>query len=105
MKGKTIAELGNHNRPIDMIVYQKDGKNFLLMANSSRGVMKIGADNFAAGESIVSPVKDTKHEGFTVETIADWKGIEQLASLDPSHAVVLAKAEGGAMNLISMALP
>jgi len=36
IKGKTIAELGNRNRPLDMIVYQKDGKNFLLMANSSR---------------------------------------------------------------------
>ena len=41
VKGTTIAELGNRNRPLDMIVYQKDGKDYLLMANSSRGVMKI----------------------------------------------------------------
>jgi hypothetical protein len=27
IKGKTIAELGNRNRPLDMIVYQKDGKD------------------------------------------------------------------------------
>ena len=26
-----------------MIVYQKDGKDFILMANSSRGVMKLPA--------------------------------------------------------------
>ena len=44
LKGKTIAELGNHNRPIDMIVYEKGGKQFLLLANSSRGVMKISTD-------------------------------------------------------------
>jgi len=37
LKGKTIAELGNRNRPIDMIVYEKNGKSFLLLANSSRG--------------------------------------------------------------------
>ena len=43
VKGKTIAELGNRNRPLDMIVYQKDGKDFILMANSSRGVMKLPA--------------------------------------------------------------
>ena len=45
LKGKTIAELGNRNRPLDMIVYQANGKYYLLMANSSRGVMKITTDN------------------------------------------------------------
>src|SRR5439155_4060940 len=40
VKGTTIAELGNRNRPLDMIVYQKDGKDYILMANSSRGLMK-----------------------------------------------------------------
>jgi hypothetical protein len=25
--GTTIAELGNRNRPLDMIVYQKNGRN------------------------------------------------------------------------------
>ncbi len=42
--GTTIAELGNRNRPLDMIVYQKDGKEFLLMSNNSRGVMTIPTD-------------------------------------------------------------
>ncbi len=39
--GTTIAELGNRNRPTDMIVYSKDGKDYLLIANTSRGVMKV----------------------------------------------------------------
>ncbi len=30
VKGTTIAELGNRNRPLDMIVYQKDGKDYVL---------------------------------------------------------------------------
>ena len=41
IKGITIAELGNRNRPLDMIVYNKGGKDYILLANSSRGVMKI----------------------------------------------------------------
>ena len=48
--GTTIAELGNRNRPLDMIVYKKDGKEFLLMSNNSRGVMKIPTDGFATAE-------------------------------------------------------
>ena len=51
--GTTIAELGNRNRPLDMIVYQKNGKEFLLMSNNSRGVMKIPTNTFAAAAPIV----------------------------------------------------
>ncbi len=47
VKGTTIAELGNRNRPLDMIVYQKDGKDYLLMTNNSRGVMKIPTEGAA----------------------------------------------------------
>ena len=41
VQGTTIAELGAGNRPIDMILYKKDGKDFLLMSNTARGVMKM----------------------------------------------------------------
>jgi len=103
IKGKTIAELGNRNRPLDMIVYQKDGKNFLLMANSSRGVMKITTDKIESAESIVTPVPDKK--GLAYETIEGWTGVEQLDRLDSKNVIVLRKGEGGAMNLESLPLP
>ena len=45
VKGITIAEMGNRNRPLDMIAYSKEGKPYFLMANSSRGVMKLSASN------------------------------------------------------------
>jgi hypothetical protein len=41
VKGTTVAELGNGNTPLDMVVYNKGGKDYLLMINTSRGVMKI----------------------------------------------------------------
>jgi hypothetical protein len=50
--GTTIAELGNRNRPLDMIVYQKGGQDYLLMANNSRGVMKIPTAAFAAAQAL-----------------------------------------------------
>jgi hypothetical protein len=37
--GKTVAELGNRNVPLDMLVYEKDGKQYLLLSNTARGVM------------------------------------------------------------------
>ncbi|MFN0196417.1 MAG: hypothetical protein ACKVT0_06710, partial [Planctomycetaceae bacterium] len=41
VRGTTVAELGNRNVPLDMIVYQKNDETYLLLANSARGVMKI----------------------------------------------------------------
>ena len=72
LMGKTIAELGNRNRPLDMIVYERDGKRYLLMANSSRGVMKITTEHIATAEGITAPVPDKK--GLAYETIADLDG-------------------------------
>ncbi len=36
VQGTTVAELGNRNRPLDMIVYNQHGKDYVLMANSAR---------------------------------------------------------------------
>ena len=71
IKGKTAAELGNRNRPLDMIAYRKDGKDYLLLANSNRGVMKISTDNIENADKIEAPV-GSGTKGQTYETIAGW---------------------------------
>jgi hypothetical protein len=101
--GTTIAELGNRNRPIDMVLYKKDGREFLLMSNTSRGVMKIPTDGFAAASPITAPVR-TETGGIGYETIASMTGIEQLDLLDSTRTIVLSRAEG-ALNLTTVALP
>jgi hypothetical protein len=103
VKGTTIAELGNRNRPLDMVVYQKDGKDYLLMANSSRGVMKIPTEGAGSAEGITSPVPGTKGIGY--ETIAGLKGVVQMDKLDDGHAVILTQDQSGAMNLQTVELP
>lgn len=101
--GTTIAELGNRNRPIDMVLYKKDGREFLLMSNTARGVMKIPTDGFATATPITAPVK-TETGGIGYETIATMKGIEQLDLLDASRTLVLSRAEG-TLNLVTAPLP
>ena len=103
VRGKTIAEFGNGNRPLDMIVYSKGGKDFLLMANNRRGVMKIPTDTFAAAASITTPVKDTG--GVPFETVASLTGIEQLDTLDGTRALVLARSASKGLDLRAVALP
>jgi hypothetical protein len=86
-----------------MIVYQKDGKDFLLLANNSRGVMKISTDHIEMAEGITAPVSDKKGQPY--QTIEGWTGVEQLDRLDLTHAVVLRRGEGNSLNLESLALP
>ncbi len=104
-KGKTVAELGNRNRPLDMVVYKKDGKDFLLIANSSRGVMKVSTENVEKTDSISEPVKGGGAKGLPYDTIAEWKGIDQLDRLDEKNALVVRRADGGALHLETLALP
>jgi hypothetical protein len=103
VKGKTLAELGNRNRPLDMIVYQKNGQDYLLLANNSRGVMKIKTDKIEEAVPIVSRVSDK--EGLTYETISDWTGVDQLDKLDADNALVLRRGAGGNVSLEALALP
>jgi len=103
IKGKTIAELGNRNRPLDMIVYQKGGKDFILMANSSRGVMKISTANIEKADGIETKVNDK--QGQPYETIEAWKGIDQLDKLDAQHALVLRRNDDNSLVLEALPLP
>jgi hypothetical protein len=102
VKGTTIAELGNRNRPLDMIVYQKDGKDFILMTNNSRGVMKIPTEGAGSAPGITRPVRDKQGLGY--ETVASLKGVVQMDQLDGGHAVILTDNQG-TIDLETIELP
>ena len=102
-RGTTIAELGAGNRPIDMVLYKKNGKEFLLMSNTSRGVMKIPTADFATAAPITAPVT-AETGGVPYEKITAMTGIQQLDLLDATHSVVIATANAG-LNLTAAELP
>jgi hypothetical protein len=102
VKGATISELGSGNRPLDMITYTKDGRQYLLMANSSHGVMKLSAEGLDRYERINSPIPDTK--GVPIQTIENLKGVVQLDKYDDRNALILSD-NAGSMDLRTVALP
>ncbi len=102
VRGTTVAELGNRNRPLDMIVYEKDGKNFLLMANSARGVMKISTDKIEREEGITERIRGTAGQPY--ETIEELQGVVQLDRLNDKHAVILVQTNSS-QDLQTIPLP
>src|SRR5262249_52894273 len=102
----TVAELGNMNRPLDIISYQKDGRPYLLLANNNRGVMKINPETIAQQPGIKEQIKNGGKAGLPYDTIAELKGVEHLDKLGDSQALLLVRTgEDKHLNLESVALP
>ncbi len=104
VKGTTVAELGNRNRPLDMIVYSKDRKEFLLIANSARGVMKVSTENIGREEGITERVSGGGVAGQEYVTVKEWEGVLQLDKLNDTHAVVVTEIDGKT-SLMTAPLP
>ena len=105
IRGKTVAELGNRNRPLDMIVYSKGDSDYLLIANSSRGIMKVSTDRIENAESITDRVGGGGTKGLSYETIEAWSGVDQLDKLDGEFALLIRRGDDGALNLETRPLP
>ena len=103
VRGTTIAELGSGNRPIDMIVYSRGGQDYLLMSNTSRGVMKIPTATFASASGINAKVVEAT-AGVPFETLAELKGVEHLDRVGADKVAVLTKADTG-VSLRTIPLP
>ena len=103
VQGTTIAEFGNRNRPVDMIIYKKNNQDFILMSNNVRGVMKVPTAPFGKAEPITKAISDTA--GVPFETIASMKGVQQLDLLNASQALLLVQSQAGSLDLQAASLP
>jgi hypothetical protein len=115
VKGVTIADLGAGNQPLDMVPYKKDGHDYILIANSSKGLVKLRADGLENYAAIDSPTKVDGPAGVPYDKLA-LQNVQQLASFDATTAVVLIGKPGagpafnpgkpvGPMTLQTIALP
>jgi hypothetical protein len=102
--GSTIAEIGHHNTPLEMFAYTRGGSPFILMAGSTRGVIKLNASGLGSAKPLTPPTTqceasedrnrirgcDGDIAGVPYVTISDLKGVWQMAKLDETQAVVIA---------------
>ena len=104
IKATTITELGNRNRPLDMIGYKKGGKSYILMANSARGLMKFDPQDIDKYSSIEARIPDKS--GMPYETLAEYANtVTQLDKVDDTSAVILVADADKKTSLKTIALP
>lgn len=97
VKGRTVAELGNRNTPIDIISMKMNNKTSLLFANSSRPMMRVNIDDLDRYDgSLTEKVEGTAGVDFKV---FDQKDVQQLDAFGNDKVVLIQKGEDGSLAL------
>ena len=96
VKGVEIADLGAGNQPLDMVPYKKDGHELHLIANTSRGVMKLKADNLETypSRSIRRRANPTRCGRRSLRHDERPQDVQHLTQLDDSNAVIITGKPG-----------
>ncbi len=100
VKGKTVAELGFGNTPLDIVAVKRGDEQFVLISNSSRAGMKIKASDIEKAGAITSEVEGVT-AGAPFEQTA-MGGFVHFDDFDDENLVVLRRdVRNGSMELRS----
>lgn len=102
-KGRTVAELGNRNTPLDIISYEKKGHEYLLMANSSRALMKIDPSKVASYTDFLTEPVEENSATAGVEFIAmPYVNVQQLHDYNSEAVVMIQRKANGSLDLMTV---
>ena len=96
--GRTVAELGAVNQPLDMVSFTQDGEEYVLVANTAHGLVKIACRDIDGQSPLTEPAEPV---GVPRET-KDLQGIRRLADLGGAHVLVLQADDAGCQHLRSL---
>jgi DNA-binding beta-propeller fold protein YncE len=97
VKGRTVAEMGSGNTPLDMITVIRNGQPVLLMANTRYPVAKVDYKTIAAFEgTLTERVAGIGGTAFDKSTQAD---VLQMDKLDDNQVVMIQKKSTGDIDL------
>ncbi len=102
IKGRTIAEMGSGNQPLDILNVEKDGKSYLVMANSNRPVFRVSfldIENFEG--SLTEPVTDNFATDGVDFVSMPLTNVQQLDKIDDGTMIVLQRKSNGSLDLWS----
>jgi len=99
IRGRTVGEFGSGNYPLDMVLYRKDGKEKLLIANSNLPFMIVDPRDVEAYEGEIDKRVETYVAGVRYEP-RSGTGVQQMDNLGESHVAVLRRLPGGRLDLL-----
>ncbi|OJJ22150.1 hypothetical protein BKI52_08925 [marine bacterium AO1-C] len=102
VKGRTIAELGAGNMPLDMIVVNKNGQDYILMANTTRNVMKIAIKDIETTKANLSTRTKVRYGSEGVNYVSVPRLVQQMAVFNSKYILMLMRMPDGSLSLSSM---
>lgn len=104
IKGRTVGEFGAGNSPIDMITITKGGSSFLVIANSSRPVMRVKYKNIESYEgSLTEPIKESFSTAGVDFVNLPVTNVIQMDQLDEKTVLILQRKSNGDLDLLTLA--
>jgi hypothetical protein len=96
--GRTVAELGAMNQPIDMVSFVQGGEEHLLVSNSRHPLLKIACRDIDAQEPLTQPQEP---HGVPRQE-EELQGVTRLANLGASYVLALQADDSGVRHLRSL---
>jgi hypothetical protein len=97
VKGRTVAEMGSGNSPIDMITLNQEKAPYLVMSNTRYPVAKVDYKNIAAFEgTLTERVQGTAGVAFTATPLTN---VLQMDKLDDTRVVMIQRKSSGDVDL------
>ena len=101
VKGRTVAEFGSGNFPIDMVLYENNGKDYILMSNSALPLLLFDPKNVAEFQGEIT--EEVKGYLAGVEyTPRSGSGVQQLADFNTKYILATQRLPNGKLALTSL---
>jgi hypothetical protein len=109
VKGKTVAELGAHNRPLDLVSYERDGEEYLLVCNDRHPLFKIACKDIDQQGPLTQPDQslDKGPDGPGTPPVGvprqllPHPGVKRMVNLNSNHVLMMQQDEAGDTHLRS----
>jgi hypothetical protein len=90
VRGRTIAELGSVNTPLDMVAFEQGGEDFVLVSNTAHGLFKIAIRDVENQDAMAEP----GGPGGVPRVNLPQEGVSRMAVVGDSVLMMQADAEG-----------
>ncbi len=98
VRGRTVAEFGSGNYPVDMIVYKNEGREKILIANSNLPLMIVDPKDIEAFKGEITSEVPGYTAGVHYE-VRSSGSVQQLDNYGDAHVVALQRLMSGRLDL------
>lgn len=100
--GKTAAELGSNNRPVDIISFERGGKQHIVLSNSNRSAMRFDPNDLIKQQTLKTPLEERFKSVGAPYVQLPLVQVLQLDDFNDDYLAVMQRGSNGALNFRSV---